>query len=67
MAESPVRRDYPTEWQLLWVQGWLSPNKNDYQVKTEPEVFHSRRFCGFHRLSLNGHGHLKNPLYFRGF
>ena len=34
-----VRRDYPTEWQLLWVQGLAQPNKNDYQVKTEPEVF----------------------------
>ena len=34
-----VRRDYPTEWQLLWVQGLASPNKNDYQVKTYPEDF----------------------------
>lgn len=34
-----VRRDYPTEWQLLWVQGLAQPNKDDLKVKENPEKF----------------------------
>ena len=48
-----VRRDYPTEWQLLWVQGLAQPNKNDYQVKTEPEVFTRVGFVASIVSSLN--------------
>ncbi|WP_199917156.1 hypothetical protein [Parazoarcus communis] len=34
-----VRRDYSTEWQLLWTLGAAAPNKNDDMVRTEPESF----------------------------
>ncbi|KVA05845.1 virulence factor [Burkholderia latens] len=33
------RKDYPTEWQLLWTQGLVAPNKNDDMVRTDPESF----------------------------
>ena len=33
------RRDYPTEWQLLWTLGLVQPNKNDDMVRTNPERF----------------------------
>ncbi|MBM2767486.1 virulence factor [Burkholderia anthina] len=33
------RRDYPTEWQLLWTQGLTTPNKNDDMVRTDPKSF----------------------------
>lgn len=33
------RRDYPTEWQLLWTLGLVKPNKNDDMVRKEPHVF----------------------------
>lgn len=34
-----ARRDYPTEWQLLWTLGLAKPNKNDEKVKEKPEKF----------------------------
>ncbi len=33
------RRDYPTEWQLLWTLGLVQPNKNDDMVRTKPEKY----------------------------
>ena len=33
------RRDYPTEWQLLWTLGLVKPNKDDDMVRKEPLVF----------------------------
>ena len=33
------RRDYPTEWQTLWAQGLVSPNRNDDMVRTKPKSF----------------------------
>nr|WP_230684540.1 virulence factor [Burkholderia cepacia] len=33
------RRDYPTEWQLLWTMGLVKPNKNDDMVRTDPQSF----------------------------
>ncbi|RAS28818.1 virulence factor [Paraburkholderia bryophila] len=33
------RRDYPTEWQLLWTMGLVKPNKNDDMVRTDPKSF----------------------------
>ena len=33
------RRDYPTEWQLLWTLGLAKPNKNDDMVRTDPRGF----------------------------
>ncbi|ORT79927.1 virulence factor [Burkholderia puraquae] len=35
------RRDYPTEWQLLWTMGLVKPNKNDDMVRTDPQSFSS--------------------------
>ncbi|AWI77801.1 hypothetical protein CEW83_17290 [Parazoarcus communis] len=36
-----VRRDYPTEWQLLWTLSLASPNKGDYKIQTKPQKFTS--------------------------
>jgi hypothetical protein len=33
------RRDYPTEWQLLWTLGLVQPNKDDDMVKSDPKTF----------------------------
>jgi len=33
------RRDYPTEWQLLWTMGIVKPNRNDDMVKEDPKGF----------------------------
>lgn len=33
------RRDYPTEWQLLWTLGLVQPNKKDDMVRTDPKSF----------------------------
>ncbi|EGD04502.1 hypothetical protein B1M_11140, partial [Burkholderia sp. TJI49] len=37
------RRDYPTEWQLLWTMGLVKPNKNDDMVRTDPKSFSTVR------------------------
>lgn len=33
------RRDYSTEWQLLWTLGLARPNKVDYMVETKPQKY----------------------------
>ncbi|KWO39806.1 virulence factor [Burkholderia sp. MSMB1459WGS] len=33
------RRDYPTEWQLLWTLGLVKPNANDDMVRTNPKKY----------------------------
>ncbi len=33
------RRDYPTEWQILWTMGLVTPNRNDDMVRTDPKSF----------------------------
>ena len=33
------RRDYPTQWQILWTMGFVQPNKNDDMVRTMPQKF----------------------------
>ena len=33
------RRDYSTEWQLLWTLGLARPNKDDDMLKLEPQTF----------------------------
>ncbi|WP_446904423.1 virulence factor [Burkholderia sp. YIM B11467] len=33
------RRDYPTEWQILWTMGLVQPNKGDDMVRTMPQKF----------------------------
>ncbi|WP_413458645.1 hypothetical protein [Herbaspirillum huttiense] len=36
-----MRRDYPTEWQLLWTLGIAKPNKDDDEVRRDPATFTS--------------------------
>ena len=44
---NPLQRmDYPTEWQLLWTQGLVSPNKNDDMVRTDPKSFTTLQSIG---------------------
>ncbi|WP_414137068.1 virulence factor [Burkholderia cepacia] len=33
------RKDYSTEWQTLWTQGLVAPNKNDDMMRTDPKSF----------------------------
>jgi hypothetical protein len=40
------RRDYPTEWQILWAQGLVQPNKDDDMVRTKPQKFSALRPIG---------------------
>jgi hypothetical protein len=40
------RRDYPTEWQLLWTLGLVKPNKHDDMVRTEPQKFSTLQSIG---------------------
>ena len=35
------RRDYPTEWQLLWTLGLVKPNPNDDMVRAKPVKYSS--------------------------
>ena len=35
------RRDYPTEWQILWTMGLVKPNNHDDMVRTDPKSFTS--------------------------
>ena len=40
------RRDYPTEWQLLWTLGLAAPNENDDMVRTDPKRFSKLQAIG---------------------
>lgn len=40
------RRDYPTEWQLLWTMGLVQPNKNDDMVKANPKKYSTLQIVG---------------------
>jgi hypothetical protein len=48
------RKDYPTEWQLLWTLGLAQPNKNDDMVKSEPELFSKIQTIGMIAAGNNG-------------
>lgn len=48
------RRDYSTEWQLLWTLGLVQPNKNDDMVKAEPEKFTKLQVIGSIAAGNNG-------------
>jgi len=48
------RRDYPTEWQLLWTLGLAQPNKNDDMVKSEPKLFSKLQAIGVIAYGNNG-------------
>jgi len=40
------RKDYPTEWQLLWTLGLVKPNFDDDMVKKKPERYGSFKAVG---------------------
>ncbi len=40
------RRDYPTEWQVLWTMGLVKPNRNDDMVRTDPKSFSTLKSIG---------------------
>ncbi|MCR5891824.1 MULTISPECIES: virulence factor [Burkholderia] len=40
------RRDYPTEWQILWTMGLVQSNKNDDMVRTMPQKFSKLQSIG---------------------
>nr|WP_254602451.1 virulence factor [Burkholderia lata] len=48
------RRDYPTQWQILWTMGLVQPNKNDDMVRTMPQKFSNLQSIG--ALVYGNHG-----------
>ena len=48
------RRDYPTEWQLLWTLGLAKPNKNDDMVRTDPRDFSTLQAVASIAHDING-------------
>ncbi|MBW8830815.1 MAG: virulence factor [Burkholderiales bacterium] len=48
------RRDYPTEWQLLWTLGLVQPNKNDDMVKANPKKYSTLQTIGSIAVGNNG-------------
>jgi hypothetical protein len=72
------RRDYPTEWQLLWTLGLVQPNDGDDMVRTRPEKYsrlqliHSiaagndgeETFKGYHHKYFNKITGLMHDIYF---
>src|SRR5471030_2543473 len=48
------RRDYPTEWQLLWTMGLVKPNKDDDMVRTEPKKFSTLQMVA--SIAVGNHG-----------
>jgi hypothetical protein len=48
------RRDYSTEWQLLWALGLAMPNKNDDKVRSNPERFTKIQSIGSIAVGNNG-------------
>nr|WP_215410207.1 virulence factor [Janthinobacterium sp. JC611] len=48
------RRDYPTEWQLLWTLGLAKPNKDDSKVKENPMRFGKVQSIGMIASGSNG-------------
>jgi hypothetical protein len=49
-----VRRDYPTEWQLLWTLGLVKPNQNDEKVVEKPVKFTSAQPIAAVAVNLGG-------------
>lgn len=72
------RRDYPTEWQLLWTLGLAAPNQNDDMVRTNPKRFSTlqsigglapgnggtQKFRGFHHFYVTELIHAFHDKYF---
>lgn len=48
------RRDYPTEWQLLWTLGLVEPNKDDDMVRTNPAKYSKLQAIGIIANGNNG-------------
>ncbi|CAB3777878.1 hypothetical protein LMG28688_00459 [Paraburkholderia caffeinitolerans] len=48
------RRDYPTEWQILWAMGLVKPNMNDDMVRTKPQKYSTLQSIG--ALAYGNHG-----------
>lgn len=48
------RRDYPTEWQLLWTLGLVQPNKDDDMVKLKPMKYSKLQAIGIIASGNNG-------------
>jgi hypothetical protein len=48
------RRDYSTEWQLLWTLGLVSPNRDDNKVKENPAKYSSLGIVGSIAIGWNG-------------
>jgi len=73
------RRDYPTEWQLLWTLGLVRPNQDDDKLKTNPEKYGKLRaigiiangndgeetFTGYHHKYLEALTVLFHDIYFQ--
>ncbi len=48
------RRDYPTEWQILWTLGLVKPNQKDDMVRTMPQKFSALQSIGALAYGHNG-------------
>nr|WP_229416014.1 virulence factor [Pseudoduganella armeniaca] len=48
------RRDYPTEWQLLWTLGLARPNPDDEKVREKPNKFSTVQAIGIIAYGNNG-------------
>jgi hypothetical protein len=72
------RRDYSTEWQLLWTMGLVGPNKNDDVVRSDPKEYSTLQsvadiaygldgtvpFDDYHYRYVNKLTHLYRDIYF---
>ncbi len=72
------RRDYPTQWQLLWTLGLVQPNSDDDMVKENPKKYSSLQaispvaggsdgaetFNGYHRKYIRKVFNLFHDIYY---
>lgn len=72
------RRDYPTQWQLLWTMGLVQPNPGDDMVKENPKKYSSLQaispvaggsdgaetFNGYHRKYIRKVFNLFHDIYY---
>ncbi|QGZ43329.1 hypothetical protein GO485_26345 [Pseudoduganella flava] len=54
------RRDYPTEWQLLWTLGLTKPNQGDDMVNTKPEKYSKLGVVGSIAIGWDGETSFKD-------
>lgn len=55
------RRDYSTEWQILWTLGQVKPNNNDEMLRKEPKEFSSIQYVS---LVADGNNGESSPLHY---